>query len=94
MRLVLAVLILLGLASGASAAGCYADFKAKRDNPLRLMYGVSEIGGGACTPAAARAQLVPALKRDGWQLLEIVGTFGEDGLEERRDDAGEYFLRY
>jgi hypothetical protein len=27
-------------------------------------------------------------------LLSVLGLFGSEGLEARRGDAGEYFLRY
>ena len=81
------------LASPASAA-CYADYKAKRDTPLRLHYGVAEIDDDRCDKRAARAELEPRLARDGWTLLNVLSVFGEDGLEERKKSAGPNFLRY
>ncbi|MCC7319446.1 MAG: hypothetical protein IT542_00555 [Rubellimicrobium sp.] len=92
-RTLLASLVLFVAAVTSAEAGCYADYKAKKDNPLQLQYGVAEILG-ACTPDDAYAELAPRLASDGWQLLEIVGTFDESGLEGRRASAGEYFLRY
>lgn len=83
----------LALAAQAAEAGCYADYKAKKDNPLQLQYGVAEITGD-CTPDAARAELEPRLAADGWQLLEVMDTFDESGLDGRRASAGDYFLRY
>ncbi len=83
---------LLMLASGANAA-CYADYKAKQDNPLRLHYGVAEVSGD-CTKARAERQLTNRLADDGWTLLNVLGVFDDAGLEERKDSAGEYFLRY
>ena len=74
-------------------AACYADYKAQQDNPLRLHYGVSEVRGD-CSVATAEAQLRDSLARDGWQLLNVLGVFDESGLEERRDSAGEFYLRY
>ena len=85
-----AVLVLF---AGAAQAACFADYKAKQDDPLRLHYGVAEIDGD-CSAEAAQAQLAPLLLADGWQLLEIVSVFDEDGLAEREEDAGEFFLRY
>lgn len=81
------------MAASAAQASCYADYKAKQDNPLRLHYGVIEVDG-PCTTASAEAQLVPQLAREGWQLLNVVGTFDAAGLDERKDSAGEFFLRY
>ena len=37
------LLLLAALAQPAHAAGCYADYKAKQDNPLQLHYGVIEL---------------------------------------------------
>ncbi len=79
-------------ATGAQAA-CYADYKAKQDNPLRLHYGVAEVNG-ECTPQRATAQLTDRLAADGWTLLNVLGVFDDAGLEERKDSAGDYFLRY
>ncbi len=90
-RLSLALALLVGCALPASAE-CYADYKAKQDNPLRLHYGVAAVS--ACDTAAAEAELTPRLAADGWTLLNVLSTFGPEGLEERKDSAGAYFLRY
>lgn len=91
-RILLALLLVVATAVSAQAA-CYADYKASKDNPLQLQYGVAEVYG-ACTTDQAYAELQPRLAADGWQLLEIVGTFDESGLEGRQASAGEYYLRY
>lgn len=84
----------LGLAAlPAHAAGCYADYKAKQENPLRLHYGVAQISG-TCSRAAARAQLSQRLAANGWTLLTIVSVFSDDGLNKRKDSAGPNFLRF
>ncbi len=87
--------LVLLLAGGAAAAqeACYADYKASREQPLELQYGVAEVFG-ECSVPAAEAELTPRLAADDWQLLEVMDTFDESGLEERRESAGEYFLRY
>lgn len=85
-------LALLALATTAQAA-CYADYKAKRDNPLRLHYGVAEINGN-CTKPRAERQLERRLSEAGWTLLNVLDVFEDAGLEERKDSAGEYFLRF
>lgn len=86
-------LFTLGILTGAAQAACYADYKAKMDGPLRLQYGVAEITG-ACTRAQAETELQGRLAADGWELLEVQDVFDESGLEERRERAGEYYLRY
>jgi len=88
------LLTLAGLVlTTAAQAACFADYKAKRDDPLRLHYGVAEITG-ACSVDGARAELTPRLAVDDWQLLSVEGVFDDTGLEERRDSAGENYLRY
>ena len=84
---------LIAAALPASAAGCYADYKAKQDNPLRLHYGVAQING-ACNAGAAKAALSARLSAPGSTLLNILSVFGEDGLAQRRDSAGSNYLRF
>ena len=81
------------LLAGSAQAACYADYKAKQDNPLRLHYGVAEIDGN-CAKRNARGQLEERLAAEGWTLLNVLDVFEDDGLEERKDEAGEYFLRF
>lgn len=82
----------LAFAHPGHAAGCYADYKAKQDNPLRLQYGVAEIS--QCSKGAAQAELSARLAAQGWTLLNIVSVFDESGLEERKQSAGPNFLRF
>ncbi len=84
--------LLLALPIEAWAA-CYADYKASRRDPFELHYGVAEVLG-PCDPASAQEELEPRLAADGWQLLEVMSTFDETGLEARRESAGEFYLRY
>lgn len=89
----LPVLLVLAASGAAAQEACYADYKASREGPLQLQYGVAEVFG-ECTVAAAEEEIGPRLATDGWQLLEVMATFDASGLEERRESAGEYFLRY
>lgn len=90
----LGLILALALALPAQAE-CYADYKAKQDNPLRLAYGVSQVSDAACgKPGMARAELAPRLASDGWTLLKILSSFGPEGLQERKSSAGAFFLRY
>jgi hypothetical protein len=82
------------LAASAAQAECYADYKAKQDNPLRLSYGVAQVSDANCSPSAAEAELAPRLDAGGWTLLNVLSTFGPEGLEERKASAGDYYLRY
>ena len=83
----------LMLSTTAVNAACYADYKAKQDDPLRLHYGVAEVSGD-CSVSSAESQLSDRLAGDGWQLLNVLGVFDDAGLDERKDSAGEYFLRF
>lgn len=92
-------LIVAALFAGPVHAACYADYKAKQDarqdGPLRLHYGVMEISDAACGDTRAAAQQIgPRLSRAGWVLLNVMGTFGPEGLKGRKASAGEFYLRY
>ena len=89
------VILTLGLVlAGPASAECYADYKAKQDDPLRLHYGVAQVSDGNCSPDAAQGELAPRLAAAGWTLLNVVSTFGPEGLGERQASAGDFFLRY
>ena len=91
------VFIALSLATLSFAqpahAQCYADYKAKQDNPLRLHYGVVQLQG-ACQVSAAQTEIAQRIARAGWTLLNVMSVFGPEGLNERKDSAGPYFLRF
>lgn len=90
----LAALLALTLAAPASA-DCYADYKAKKGDPLRLSYGVIQLSGGACaSKQAAAPEISRRIAKGGWTLLTVVSIFGPDGLAQRKASAGANFLRY
>lgn len=92
--LLFTALVLLAIASAADAA-CYADYKAKRDQPLRLHYGVMQIDSDPCAMSERVRKIVASrLSKAGWQLLQIRSVFDDSGLEKRKSDAGQYFLRF
>jgi len=87
--------VAIGLAfTGAAQAECFADYKAKQDNPLRLHYGVIALPDNACSQAAAAGVIAPRLKQQGWTLLNVLSIFGPEGLAERKANAGAYFLSF
>lgn len=90
-----ALAAMLGTTAFAADAACYADYKAKRDNPLKLHYGVVELPDAACgSLTAAAANIAPRLAANGWVLLNVLSIFNADGLAQRKESAGEYYLRY
>lgn len=83
----------IGLAASAADAACYADYKAKRDNPLKLHYGVMQLRG-QCSKQAARGEVNRRLNANGWILLNVLSVFDDGGLNQRKNSAGNFFLRY
>lgn len=95
MKHILLIFTLIALTAGAEpghAAECYADYKAKQDDPLRLHYGVAEIS--QCSVQAAEAELSARLAAQGWTLLNVMSVFDQSGLAERKDSAGRNYLRF
>jgi len=85
----------LTLVASMADARCFADYKAKRDAPLRLHYGVVELNIDPCEiTAEVERDVSTRIGADDWTLLQIGSTFDESELEGKRDDAGEFFLRY
>ncbi|WP_299553592.1 hypothetical protein [uncultured Tateyamaria sp.] len=90
----IAISIAFSLAlAGAAQAQCFADYKAKQDNPLRLHYGVAQVSG-ACSAGNATQQLRSRLAAQGWTLLQVQSVFGPEGLDQRKASAGQYYLRF
>lgn len=87
-----ATVFFLALLAAPASAQCFADYKAKQDDPLRLHYGVAQIA--VCTRADAQTELAPRLAAAGWTLLQVVSIFGPDKLPEKQAGAGPYFLRF
>ena len=89
------VLALTILGTGTANAACYADYKAKQDNPLRLHYGVVKLPGSACdSKSAAKRAVAKKIGRDGWKVLSLLGIFDESGLNKRKSSAGAFYLKY
>ena len=93
LSLALAAAVALTLA-GPAAAECYADYKAKRDEPVKMIYGVGRVSDGNCSIDAAKVELAPRLAANGWTILLVLSTFGPEGLVERKASASEWFLSY
>lgn len=92
-RIALIAVFATALSGAAQAAECFADYKAKQDNPLRLHYGVVQLSG-PCEKRAAKSEIAARLAPDGWTLLNVISVFGPEGLQERKANAGSYYLRF
>lgn len=83
--------------TAAAQAHCYVDYKAKRSDggALQLHYGVMKLNAAACADASQRTGVVSQrIAQGGWSLLTVMSTFDESGLQQRRGNAGRYFLKY
>jgi hypothetical protein len=85
---------LLAWLAGPAVAACYADYRAQKSDPFGLHYGVIEIPESACSEAAAAPVVAERIAAEDWELLQVISVFDEAGLDQRRSDAGAYFLRY
>lgn len=95
MRHALLPLILALLLPAAAQAQCYAEYKAKQDNPLRLHYGILVLDSAACPgPAAAERAVAQRLSGTGWTLLNVVGLSQAPPSDQQRANAGDFFLRF
>jgi hypothetical protein len=80
--------------AGQASAQCYADYKAKQDNPLRLQYGLIELPEAACSSVQAASDYARAvIARSGWTLLQIESILDETEFQRRRANAGAIHLR-
>ena len=76
-------------------AACYADYKASRNNPLKLHYGVMRIDTNPCVMSGkVNSTVAKRLGAVGWKLLGVQSVFDDSGLGKRKKDAGQYFLRF
>ncbi|MCB1405494.1 MAG: hypothetical protein KDK01_04340 [Rhodobacteraceae bacterium] len=78
-----------------ASAACYAEYRAQQSNPVRFHVGVAQVSDGACGNIAAAAnELSARLRQNGWTLVNVLSTFGPEGLGSRQGNAGQYYLRY
>lgn len=92
---ILAIVVTLTGVSVPANAECYADYKAKKSNPLTFHYGVIELPNAACQDdEKMRINIHNRIKGRGWSLLNVISVFGSDGLAQREQDAGKFFLRF
>ncbi len=92
--LLTAFLMAAAFAAPADAA-CYADYKAKQENPLKLHNGVVQVDISPCAMSNnVTSQVQRKLQSAGWQLLQVQSVFDDSGLARRKQDAGQFFLRF
>ena len=75
-------------------AACYASYKAKRDDPLKLHYGVMQLPDQQCTMKTAAKAAGLRLLPHGWILLNLLTVSLKIPTPTEKENAGENFLRY
>ena len=75
-------------------AACYASYKAKRDDPLKLHYGVMQLPDQQCTVRTAAKAAGLRLLPHGWILLNLLTVSLKTPTPTEKENAGENFLRY
>lgn len=65
---------LWALAATTASAACVAEYKAKRDNPLRLDHGTITVQGNNCTASGVQSAVKAELASKGWTLLSILSV--------------------
>lgn len=68
---VAAIALLLG--AEAAHAACTVEYKAKRDNPLKLFHDVAQVNGD-CNIAAVTQKLEKRLAKKGQTLLKVLSV--------------------
>ena len=87
-------ILFLYLFSTPVNSACFVDYKAKKNNPFQLHYGVMEVSSSQCTKSMAEKVVRKRIELGGWLLLGVITLFDETGLEIRKESAGKYFLLY
>ncbi|TVR46458.1 MAG: hypothetical protein EA386_09970 [Rhodobacteraceae bacterium] len=86
--LIISALILGVTLAAQASAQCFADYKAKQDNPLRLQYGIVELPADACGSYQAATEYArPVIAQSGWTLLQIESLFDEPEFQRRSANA-------
>lgn len=89
----LALGAVLVLALPAQAA-CYAEYRAARQNPVQLAYGLAEIRGGACNAQSAAQYLQARLAQSGWTLQNVLSTVQSNSAPANAGYTGGHYLSY
>ena len=78
----------------SAQAACYADYKAKQENPLKLHYGVMKLDSIGCIASVVHEKVALRLLPHGWTLLNLLTVSRKLPTTQRKENAGENFLRY
>lgn len=94
LRLPILTFALVAALTVPAQAACYAEYRASRQNPVQLAYGVAEIRGGACNAQAAARYLQNRLASSGWTLQNVLSTVTSDYAPANSGYTGGHYLNY
>lgn len=90
--------LILGLfvvTAGSAQAACFVEYKAKKDDPLRLHYGILQLNSASCpSKSDAAAQAASRLSKGGWTFLNVVGMSKDTPSAGKKANAGSNYLKY
>ncbi|MBB3986839.1 hypothetical protein GGQ68_003183 [Sagittula marina] len=87
------IMLSLGLPSTA-AADCYVAYKAKKQPPLELHFGILSLPGTCPDKGTAATQTANRIASGGWTLLNVVSFKDGPPSAGEQANAGTYYLRY
>lgn len=91
-RRLAAALVLISLAlPSAAAADCYVHYKAKRDRPYGLHYGIVQVSGSC--PASPQRTVQSRISSGGWSILNIVKVTTARPSSSEIASAGSHYYR-
>lgn len=93
-RILLVTLATVAALAAPAHAACYAEYRAQRQSPVQLAFGVAEIRGGACNAQAAANYLRNTLGRSGWTLSNIVSTVNSNSAPGNSGYTNGHYLRF
>mgnify|MGYP006924385093 CR=1 FL=1 len=73
-KLITLLAFTLAFTATSASAACVVEYKAKRDNPLRLTHGSLTVSGNNCTASAVSGTVRSQLSSQGWTLLSILSV--------------------
>lgn len=90
-RLLAAVVLVTLALPSAAAADCYVHYKAKRNSPYGLHYGIVRVSGG-CPSSPARV-VQSRISSGGWTILNVVKVTTSSPSSSERRSAGSHYYR-
>jgi len=94
-RIIIYTLCALLGSPGIASANCFADYKAKRTgDQLELHYGVMQLEADCNEELLAATEVETRLAANGWSLLRVMSLFDETQLQDKQENAGDFYLRY